>query len=169
MKKSLEVTQNISRQYKNLVETGKRLIKKEERERKWKEKERKKGRKERRRDGGENFRLKGKQVMRKHMECNTLFSPGTVVLQPYGIHRLVIHLFFQSIFWGSGLLFHFSGVFVCAAFPQPLSGRWAQCELVICVTFDPWSLSVLLQRVRAKVTMTASPSQSCKIAVSPFQ
>lgn len=51
-----------------------------------------------------NFRLREKCIVRKYLELNMLFSPVAGILQSYGIYKLVIHLFFQSVFRGRSLL-----------------------------------------------------------------
>lgn len=83
--------------------------------------------------------------MRKQLELNILLSPGTGVSQSCGIHKLTIHLFFQSVFWKRGLLICFSGVFVWAELPRHLSGRCAQGVLVLCVAFFPGVLLCLFR------------------------
>ena len=95
--------------------------------------------------------------------------PSTRLLQSHGIHNLVIHLFFQSIFWGGSLLCLFSGVFAWAELPHPLSGGGAQCNLVVYMAFFAWWISVPLQRVRAKMTLPGSLAQSWKIEVPLLQ
>jgi len=85
------------------------------------------------------------------------------------MQRIVIHLFFQPVFSGRGLLSCFSGNPACAELPHPLSGGWAQCKLVLCVSFAPWSLSVPLQRIRAKMAAAKPLAQSRKFTVWPLQ
>lgn len=107
--------------------------------------------------------------MKKHLELNLLFSTGTRVLQSCGIHKLVIHLYFQSVFLGeepAALILRFLCLAVLA---HPLSGGWAQCKLVVFVASVPWQFSMPLERARTKMAIPGSPAQSRKIAVLPLQ
>lgn len=46
--------------------------------------------------------------MRQWLDLSILFSPGVGSLQLYGNHRVVVLLFFQTVFWEKGLPHHFS-------------------------------------------------------------
>lgn len=79
-----------------------------------------------------NFRLREKCIVRKYLELNMLFSPVVGILQSYGIYKLVIHLFFQSVFRGRSLLCWFSGSFAWVEFHHLLSGSLCCfCSLLV--------------------------------------
>ena len=68
--------------------------------------------------------------MSQHLELNILFSLGLGILQSYEIHRVVIWLFFQPVFWGRGLPCYFSGNPAWASWGDGLSGnRFSVCLL----------------------------------------
>uniref|UniRef100_A0A452V9F1 Uncharacterized protein n=1 Tax=Ursus maritimus TaxID=29073 RepID=A0A452V9F1_URSMA len=81
---------------------------------------------------------------KKNFEFYILFSPSTGVLQSCVVRKLAVHLFFQVVFWGRGLLPCFSGVFAWAELYCPLSGVWAQCNLFLVALCGFCSLKCLL-------------------------
>lgn len=61
--------------------------------------------------------------MREHWSSLYYFP---LVLEFYSPieNKLIIHLFFKSVFRGRGLLLGFSWVFAWVELPHPLAGRW---------------------------------------------
>ena len=60
--------------------------------------------------------------MREHLELLYYFPLVLEIYSPVG-NNLVIHLFFQSAFWGRGLLLRFSCVLPWWNYPIPCSGH----------------------------------------------
>ena len=78
--------------------------------------------------------------MREHLELLYYFPLVLEIYSPVG-NNLVIHLFFQSAFWGRGLLLSFSVVFALVEVPHPLFLPSASFQLVLCVPLVSWWLS----------------------------
>jgi len=73
--------------------------------------------------------------VRPHLELNIQFSPGVGNLQSYGVHRVVVHLFFQPVFWGRGLPAVSQVTLPVHSCPVPcqmggLSGNWSSVWLL---------------------------------------
>lgn len=94
----------------------------------------------------QNFSLKDKQVVLKHLELNMLF-PLVLEFQSCGIYKFVIQPFFESVFQRRVLLHCLSGVFTWVElFPPLVRGMGLrrtghQCGLCFLVAFQASSES----------------------------